>query len=900
MKRIISYALFIILCLATQAQTYVSTVEEVLSTPWKGFGYNQWGFARESDGNTFKPWDDALWQTTQERILAIRPSLVRLPLMRAWFNTDDNGNPLPVGTYNWNSKYMQSYFKIMDLYKENNIKVMCGLWHSTIEGTEGDFYGSDDFAKLQSDLIEYLFKTKGYDKIITCYAPTNEPLGCSVSYSMWSTMCKKLYAELGNRGLPTNIILGADSWGDWIWKPAQENKDQLSGYDFHCYLNDTPDDTYNQLYKKTIETTFSNNIANIRKYDSSSKPVHVSEMAPIGVPYIDWPVSTAPAHCRIDTYEYALGFWDYGIQLARSGMSSGLAWGLDGFEQNKNAGMWNNAGTYGGMTLRPWYYTWQLMCRYFPGNAKILKMTEPSNRKDLRILGARINNDDYTFVIVNRRIDEQSKTQNVTIKINSGAKTFYVYNFNRNECGNGMDLSIPYTVKEVNNLQQDGIELEIGLESGVLVTTLPPLENSGKTPVSDLNIDFEDNVNYTLLGQSNYGASIMRITNPRKRDPNTSDMVCQADVKNIAGEPYDAGDSYAAIIPLDRIKIPADKPYLDFQTYKSSPARITVGICFEDIEGMKGYTFEAQGRNWQQNQIDLSGYSGKVIKYIALFPDRYLAQSISTQAYLSIDNITLTATPDDPQQLTDIVFNDPDHSVTKKLNIDFENLGSGIAPSGGKYIESIQIVTNPKTGDENSSEKVCRATLLATSSCIDADNSKVSLNPYPAIKVIKETPHLFFQVFRQNNAAECALEIEFKSGKKLYKTFSVAETRQWKRFGVDVSEYADEIITNISVYPNINYSAESTGISDISHYDNFILSDEELGAVENVGEDTYKVFVSYDILNIIGAEDSSVSIYGIDGRTIYLNGSIGSNFELPVEKGIYLVRVNNKVYKIKN
>lgn len=67
-----------------------------------------------------------------------------------------------------------------------------------------------------------------------------------------------------------------------------------------------------------------------------------------------------------------------------------------------------------------------------------------------------------------------------------------------------------------------------------------------------------------------------------------------------------------------------------------------------------------------------------------------------------------------------------------------------------------------------------------------------------------------------------------------------------------------------------------------------------------MGEDTYKVFVSYDILNIIGAEDSSVSIYGIDGRTIYLNGSIGSNFELPVEKGIYLVRVNNKVYKIKN
>lgn len=36
-------------------QAFESTVEEELQTPWEGFGYNQWGFARESDGNTFKP-----------------------------------------------------------------------------------------------------------------------------------------------------------------------------------------------------------------------------------------------------------------------------------------------------------------------------------------------------------------------------------------------------------------------------------------------------------------------------------------------------------------------------------------------------------------------------------------------------------------------------------------------------------------------------------------------------------------------------------------------------------------------------------------------------------------------------------------------------------------------------
>jgi len=149
-------------------QAFESTVEEELQTPWEGFGYNQWGFARESDGNTFKPWSDDLWKTTTERILAIKPSLVRLPVIRDWFNKDDDGNNLPIGTYNWDSKYMQAYFKIMDLYKEHDIKVMSGFWGVGYNGEDyKQFYTTDECAQLQADLIEYLFKTKGYDKIIT-------------------------------------------------------------------------------------------------------------------------------------------------------------------------------------------------------------------------------------------------------------------------------------------------------------------------------------------------------------------------------------------------------------------------------------------------------------------------------------------------------------------------------------------------------------------------------------------------------------------------------------------------------------------------------------------------------------------------------------------------------------
>ena len=162
-------------------QAFQLTVEEELQTPWEG-----------------------------------------LPVIRDWFNKDDDGNNLPIGTYNWDSKYMQAYFKIMDLYKEHDIKVMSGFWGVGYNGEDyKQFYTTDECAQLQADLIEYLFKTKGYDKIITSYAPSNEPLGVGISYEDWSTMIKKLYAELEKRGLPTNFLSGADSWSDWIWKPAQ-------------------------------------------------------------------------------------------------------------------------------------------------------------------------------------------------------------------------------------------------------------------------------------------------------------------------------------------------------------------------------------------------------------------------------------------------------------------------------------------------------------------------------------------------------------------------------------------------------------------------------------------------------------------------------------------------------
>jgi lysophospholipase L1-like esterase len=467
----------------------ISSVSEELATPWLGYGYNQCAYSRQSDGNSFKPWDDITWQATKNRILAINPGMVRMPVAREWFTKDDQGVDLPIGTYNWNNKYMLSFYKIMDLYKENNILVQCGLW-SAGEGTNEAFWissGNNSFARLQGDFINHLVNTKGYTNIY--YTPVNEPRGYYSSYAVWDKVITNLYNELKQRNLPTNILVGADGWDEYVWMPARNNKSQLVAYEYHNYLNNTPTDSYNSLYTRGIEQFLIDERTLVSNEDNSNKPLFIGEMAPIGAGPVDYPQPDVPAFGQQDTYEYGLGYWDYGIQLARSGTAGALAWALDGFDQNKNAGMWNNSGNFGGMTLRPWYYTWQLMCRYFPKGSKILKMTELNGAKDLRIVGARINQNDYTFTVVNRNVNASSGTQTITLKAPGAAKTFYVYYYNTNNKGDGTSLSLPYVVQNTTDIASSGITITVPVETGVLLTTLPP------TPLAFLGIEEHQLVN---------------------------------------------------------------------------------------------------------------------------------------------------------------------------------------------------------------------------------------------------------------------------------------------------------------------------------------------------------------------------------------------------------------------
>jgi len=893
--------LYLSVCIQFLSAQTVSTVQEELLTPWLGFGYNQWGYARQSDGVTYKAWDNDLWNTTEQRILAIHPGLVRLPLIREWFNSDDNGNVLPIGTYNWNSRYMQSFFKTMDLYKTKDIPVLSGLWGAGDNTTES-FWTSTDFAKLQADLIDYLINVKGYTNL-KYYTPVNEPRGFYPAYSVWSLVLTNLHNTLIQRGLPANILVGADSWDTWVWLPAKENKAQLIGYDFHNYLNDTPDDTYNALYSRSLEVMLRNQVNLIADQDNTNKPVLLSEMAPIGVPYIDWPVANAPAHCRLETYEYGLGWWDYGVQILRSGIATGLAWGLDGFGQNKNAGMWNNAGTYGGMTLRPWYYTWQLMCRYFPAGAKVLKMSEMDGKKDLRIAGARIEVNDYTFVVVNRRNSAESKLQTVTLKAAGQNKTFYVYTYSRQYYGNGIELSLPYSTKTTNSLENDGITINVPLESGVLITTLPPYAGNSASSVSTCNIDFETDSDYKFAVNKDDGIVPIKSSNPRNQTANPSANACQITQSMPVVIAKDPGNSFVSILPNAPILVTSEKPFLSFQTYRNSySCNATFGVKIKQNGKMYGSAFSQIRRNWETRALDLSAFIGQEIEQFVYFPNSdFFKLNTFTDEISSLDNIQTIATATNPLIPSEIVPGGDFKTITMECNFDFEHLQNNIYPCLiiNDPNSSVHQSMNPQMSGLNVSDNVLKITQTPPS-----DNEfGISLGPLPAIYITPQTYLLHFQAYRPISASNFAIRIKF-SGQAAPVKFDllISQRRIWMDFQVDLTSFIGETIEDIQFLPNTNFINNNSGYAEDTYFDNILLNNTVNAgtSIQSVKDDItpYSVNVLDKKLYISNAEGKSLSVFSIDGKIIYLKQQLQANEIVPLNRGCYLIKIGTSTIKI--
>jgi hypothetical protein len=172
--------------------------------------------------------------------------------------------------------------------------------------------------------------------------------------------------------------------------------DYVNNYEFHLYgASETT--SYLEDHLSILNTQ-------LREADSDiGKPYFLGEH---GMADMDWPELGK----GIYAYSWGINIASYNIMLARAGLSGALAWALDGYGQNKQSGMWDKRNIKADANeedyrLRPWFYHYSLMSRYFPAKMQMYAPIEKYG--DIDVLAGK-NNQGFTAVFVNRNLSERA------------------------------------------------------------------------------------------------------------------------------------------------------------------------------------------------------------------------------------------------------------------------------------------------------------------------------------------------------------------------------------------------------------------------------------------------------------------------------------------------------------
>jgi len=236
----------------------------------------------------------------------------------------------------------------------------------------------------------------------------------------------------------------------------------LGAYDVHRYANST------RVRTGELETYWRTHWDYALEHDPAAKGkpfivgeagMHDDAQHPTGNPHIG-------------EYGYGVFMADYAVQAARAGSAAVSAWMLD---DNSHKGffwgLWGNKEN--GMKLRPWFYPWSLLSRYFPMGSVIYRAAQTS--ADLRILAARIpahgrqGGDAWTFCLVNRA----EITANVTLRVpGAPALELQRYVYSEKEAPADAD-GFPTPVATERGVLAKGIAVPCPGNSAVFLTSLP-------------------------------------------------------------------------------------------------------------------------------------------------------------------------------------------------------------------------------------------------------------------------------------------------------------------------------------------------------------------------------------------------------------------------------------------
>ena len=455
------------------------------------------------------PWwelTDAEWDRVFRRLTFMRVSLMRTmqSAFYYWHGSDSLGQPV----YNFDSTYEQKLHRLLDWCEQNSVQVILGEWGAPTDFT-GAALANDDpkWTSMVGDFLTDLFRRRDY-RCIRYFNLINEPHGSwsttAGRFDEWKSAILNLHAELHRRGMRKRVAIAApDADSEWMHKTlADRDLRAATGlYDVHWYV--TRDEISNGLVEQKCRA-LCDQIARL----DPGKPFVLGELGIVDGKTND------DRQPNVYGFGYGVDMADAAIQLMRGGCSGFIAWYLDdamhffgdgdvvrrdcepppedAYSKRKVWGMWNSLGDRMGdpqdAQLRPWFYTWSLLARYFPAGCKIVSV-DVGDTTQIAAVAARVPEGGGAGVSL-AIISRTNLPQVVTIHVPAlngrvSLARFDYFDLDADDRPDAWRISVdedgndvfpqPTSILHHVDLQR-GIELEILGRGVVILTTIQPKE----------------------------------------------------------------------------------------------------------------------------------------------------------------------------------------------------------------------------------------------------------------------------------------------------------------------------------------------------------------------------------------------------------------------------------------
>ncbi|HKM93405.1 MAG TPA: hypothetical protein VJY41_07120 [Prolixibacteraceae bacterium] len=444
---------------------------------------------------------DEKWQMVFNRLDYMQPRLVRVVDQANWrylHGFDNKGNPI----LDFNSPEEKALEKLLNYCQRKNITVMLGEWgtpyavHDTKAGFSDVLTGANDSRWIEMIVkhLDYLITQKGFT-CIRYFNLVNEPNGYWAStngnWDEWSEGVSMLANVILEAKLDKYVtIAGPDAVAhynhpnglytgmQWVEQAAKQLNNELGALEIHAYFDQSVirEARFDSIYKPLVEIA-----------RSIEKPILFGEVGfEKNTPENQARVETDP-HASPDSYmavydfQHGLDMADAAIQIMNTGFQGAAAWALDDAmhtqddsgDKNKlkRWGMWNILGTEicnnpADENIRPWFFTWSLMCRYIKPGSQVVE-TSSLNTTGLRFVFT-YNENDFTLAAVNQLNIKQSIDVEMPENFRHQQIQFFNYrknNFKTNENG------FPLAENNVKIGQSGRIKLVLPPKTFQLITT---------------------------------------------------------------------------------------------------------------------------------------------------------------------------------------------------------------------------------------------------------------------------------------------------------------------------------------------------------------------------------------------------------------------------------------------